>query len=124
MPTPGIDELPTVPSEYTVRERWEIDRARLEALKKENWYINQEVEPNAWNGKSIFLQWLDKFELDGRKYWKCCVPLDQPEIWCDHKPFLRVDRAITHIRAHLAHKPYPCGGRPNCKQEGWYVKSS
>jgi hypothetical protein len=86
----------------------------------QDWYINQEVEPDAYNEKSALSLWLDEVESDDGKPWKCCAPLDQVDTWCDHS-FPRLDRATTHVRNHLGHKPYPCGGPPNCK-EGWYVR--
>ncbi len=111
-----------VPTEYTIHECWEVDRAMFEALKREGWYINNEVEPDTWNGKSILTQWLNEVEKDGSKHLECCVPLvDQAGYWC-RKTFLRLDRAITHVRNHLEHKPFVCGGYPSCKQEGWCVR--
>lgn len=115
-------QQPTVPNQNTIHECWEIDRALFEALKREDWYINKEVEPDTWNGKSILTQWLNEVEKDGSKHLECCVPIvDRADHWC-RKPFPRLDRAIAHVRNHLGHKPYECGGYPNCKQEGWYVR--
>ena len=112
----------TVPSEYTIHERWEIDCARFEDLRGEDWYINQEVEPYTRDGKSVLSQWLDEVEKDGTRHVECCVPLvDQADDWC-RKAFPRFDRAVVHVRNHLGHKPYLCGGYPDCEQEGWYVK--
>ena len=92
----------------------------FEALKTEDWYINKEVEPT-WNGKSVLVQWLNEVEKDGSMHLECCVPLvDQAEGWCRQR-LPRLDRGIAHVRNHLGHKPYVCGGYPNCKQ-GWYVK--
>ena len=120
----AVPQQHTVPSQYTIHERWEIDSAMFEALKKEDWYTNNEVEPDcAWNGKSILTQWLNEVEKEGSKHLECCVPLvdvDGAIYWC-RKIFPRLDRAIAHVRNHLEHKPFVCGGYPNCKQEGWYV---
>lgn len=112
---------PIVPNENTIRECWEIDRTSFEALKNEDWYINNEVEPNLWNGRSMLIRWLNEFETDGDKYWECRVPLDRAESWCCEQ-FKRLNRAIAHVRAHLGHEPYLCGGPPNCRREGWYVR--
>lgn len=117
-----VPQQPKVPGDYTTHECWEIDCARFEGLKGEDWYINQEVEPDTHDGKSVLTQWLDVVEKDGIRHVECCVPLvDQADDWC-RKPFPRLDRAVVHVRNHLGHKPYLCGGYPNCEQEGWYVK--
>ena len=116
-----LDAVPIVPSQNTIHERWEIDCAGFEALKRENWYINKKIEPDTWDRKSILTQWLLEIEGGGSKNLECRVPLmDQAGHWC-HKRFSRPDRAIAHVRTHLGHKPYLCEGYPNCKQEGWYV---
>ena len=113
-----------VPGEYTTHERWERDCASFQELKGKDWYINQEVEPETHDGKSVLARWLDTVEKDGIRHVECCVPLvDQADDWC-HKTFPRLDRAVVHVRNHLEHKPYLCGGYPDCAQEEWYVKNS
>lgn len=125
MLTLGIALLqpPIVCNENTIHECWEIDRASFEALKQENWYINKDVEPIIWNGKSMLIRWLNEVETDGNKHLECRVPLERADNWCC-KRFTRLNRAIAHVRMHLGHEPYLCGGYPNCRQEGWYVRGA
>ena len=120
-PNVALLQQPIVSSQNTIHQYWEIDRATLEALKNEYWYINKEVEPATWNGKSILIRWLNETETDGQKYLECRVPLDRADNWCC-KPFSGLDRAIAHVRVHLRHEPYLCGGYPNCMQKAWYVR--
>jgi len=114
-------QTPIVQNQNTPHECWEIDHADFEALKNEYWYINKDVEPNLWNGKSMLIRWLNEVGTDGNKDLECRVPLDRADNWCG-KPFSRLNRAIAHVRTHLGHEPYLCGGYPNCRQEGWYVR--
>lgn len=96
---------------FHARETWA-------QLTKQEWVINQQVEPFDQDGKSVLLNWL-KYVDDNRKSWKCIAPLDDPKGWCEHTPINRVHRAIAHVRTHLGIRPYACGGL--CGTSNWCV---
>ena len=108
-----------VPSQAPLPEQWQIDREYWDAQLQEPWYLDQVEEPENDVGKSILVRWLDPLEGKDQKGWRCRVPVPG-ETWCN-ETIKRVDRAITHVRAHLDLKPYPCEG--GCNKPNWYAKS-
>jgi len=94
------------------------DERSWEALSQEVWYLKQEEEPLNHLGQSILIQWLKHSEE--RNSWSCCVPLEDGKL-CGYR-ISRSDRAVIHVRGHLALKPYPCDG--NCGNEHWYGERS
>jgi hypothetical protein len=67
---------------------------------------------------SSLVRWLNLRETEERKWWSCCVPLEGGT-WCKYESE-RIDRAVTHVRGHLDHKPYPCEGK--CENQQWYAE--
>ena len=115
--TQFISAVPIVPSEASRRDRWLIDIKAWEELFRETWYQNQEEEPLNYSGQSILFRWLNRLETEERNGWSCCVPLEENQ-WCTYTSS-RPDRAITHVRAHLGLKPYPCEKETECGNQGW-----
>ena len=118
---PMVNDLPplqpTVPSMMLRRDKWLIDIKTLELYLQERWYLNQEMEPLTWNGKSILWKWLNQVEIEGRYKYSCCVPLQEDQ-WCTYMTHC-LDCAIAHVRGHLGHNPYPCEGM--CGNQHWYA---
>jgi len=109
---------PVLPTENNLQQSWAADRKAWKEYDEEDWLMRQAFEPDMpHNGRSIFFRWLNE-TVEG-KNWICSVPLNGEGTWCDHDPFKRPDRAIAHVRWHLKHTPFACGGQ--CRNEGWYV---
>ena len=73
-------------------------------------------------GKSVLERWINHPNTEDQSVWRCDVPLeleDGEKTFCKEE-FLRLDRAITHVRGHLDHKPFPCEG--HCKKQNWYAQ--
>lgn len=116
---PEVVHIFLVPSQAPLPEQWQIDREYWDAQLQEPWYINQVEEPENDVGRSILVRWLDPLEGKDEKGWRCRVPMPG-QTWCN-ETIKRTERAITHVRAHLDLKPYPCEG--GCSKPNWYVKS-
>jgi hypothetical protein len=105
-------------AKHRAREKWLMDTKAWEELFQEMWYLNQEEEPLNHLGQSVLFRWLNPFETEERRGWSCGVPLEN-EKWCTHT-ISRPDRAVTHVRGHLGHKPYACEGV--CGNQYWYAE--
>lgn len=114
-----ISDVPIVLSEASRPEKWFIDIKAWEEHFQEMWYLNQEEEPLNHSGQSILFRWLNRFDTEEGKIWSCCVPLEENQ-WCTYA-INRPDRAITHVRAHLGLKPYPC--EKECGNQNWYAEA-
>jgi hypothetical protein len=112
---PSSCVVPNPPPQDTLLSR---AREMWAQVGKHEWVSKQHVEPLDQDGKSVLLDWLECVDDHG-KSWKCGVPLDHPDTWCEHAPITRVHRAVAHVRMHLGLRPYPCGGL--CGTSDWCV---
>jgi hypothetical protein len=81
-----------------------------------DWLRNNVQEPKI-SGHSVLRQMLvQPPDPTDASVWICGVPI--PNGICG-KTFRRPDRAVTHIRRHLNHRPYPCDG--GCGVPTWCV---
>lgn len=91
----------------------EKQRELLDRCLSSDWLQRNERETTL-RKQSILLGFLSRLEAprgEALKYeclFKNC-----------HKSFDRRDRALGHIRAHLSHRPFPCG--EECGTVGWYA---
>lgn len=104
------DPQPTLPSSasgLTPAER--AYRFQHSSYVKEN-----RLEPTDYRRRSVFLQLLREIPGPQHRY-ECIVPL--PDGTPCAKTFNRPDRGVTHIRAHLDHRPFSCDER--CGNKKW-----
>lgn len=88
------------------------DQRRLQSALRciliSDWYNRGNVEPKTTHRRSTYHQFLKP--LAGTSNYAClfdgCVYTTN-----------RQDRAIAHIRAHVHHRPFVCGGK--CKKRNW-----
>jgi hypothetical protein len=85
-------------------------RNLLNLVLTSGWFQNNEKEPEHGSKRSILSPFLQRSET-GNSY-KCRFD------FCT-KSFDRQDRALGHVRMHLGHRPFQCGGR--CGALEWYV---
>ena len=76
--------------------------------------MDNRLEPTDHRRRSLFLQLLRETPNLPHHY-ECIVPRSDG-ITCG-KTFNRSDRALTHIRTHFNHRPYPCHGQ--CSKKNW-----
>jgi hypothetical protein len=86
----------------------------IASIRSSPWFRNNQSEPEDSPGQSIFLRFLGRASESGtyvclfRGCGKVC-----------NRTFDRRDRALGHVRQHLNHRPFWCGGR--CFNANWYV---
>jgi hypothetical protein len=85
-------------------------RQLLTRVVTSSWFQNNEKEPEIGSKRSILSPFLQRSER-GNSY-RCLFD------FCT-KSFDRQDRALGHVRMHLGHRPFQCGGR--CGASEWYV---
>jgi hypothetical protein len=80
----------------------------LRCILLSDWYNRGVPEPEMTHGRSTYHQFLEPF-AGGTGYAclfdRCVYKVD------------RQDRALAHIRTHIHHRPYVCGGQ--CEKTDW-----
>jgi len=91
-------------------------RALLDEILASPWYKTHQLEPMKEKGKSVLIAFLEHEGTGGA--YRCLFDT------CT-KRLDRQDRALGHIRMHLAHRPFVCNsqcGVPDC-QERFFCRS-
>jgi hypothetical protein len=94
---------------YFLNPRQNDLRTLLNHILASSWYQKNEKEPENDMKRSILSPFLERSQK-GNSY-KCRFD------FCS-KSFDRQDRAIGHVRTHIAYRPFQCGGR--CGAADWY----